>query len=214
MIELFPVDKVNQMRCKLETARAPAGDTLKQNGWHKSDLSPNVLLETLESLWLKEGYTLRGYLYKSGENGNGIVWAMPIDSPFPEPSECTSLTDQFLEPPKPEHALDDFMEAIDGDHTAWSYMCSSILGRELLEFGARWHGCEWSYERIVSFKKLYRICRLKPITDKSFIYNPIVIINQIVICSLFTIHEQYGFIKENRDIYQKGNYENNNNDQK
>ncbi len=152
MTTLFQVNKVNRMRRKIENLRSPAGDSLSEDGWHKSDLDPTALLDVVDCLWMKEGFTLRAYLYRVGGNGNGIVWALPTDSPYPEPSECDKLTDQFLEPPKPKHALDDFMEAIDGDRSQWSYMCASILVRELWEFGARWHGCSWNDERIVSLK--------------------------------------------------------------
>lgn len=152
MVTLFAVDKVNQMRRRMELARSRAGETIRSDGWHKSDLDPEALLDTVDCLWLKEGFTLRAYLYKAGSNGNGVVWSMPVDSPYPEPSNCESLTDRFLETPKPKQALDDAMEGIEGDRTPWSYMCASILANELLEFGARWHGCNWSDERIISLK--------------------------------------------------------------
>ena len=55
----------------------------------------------------------------------------------------------ILEPPKPSDALDEFMEAIDGDGKPWSYLCASLLARELAEFGAMWHGCGWSEHAIL-----------------------------------------------------------------
>lgn len=198
MIERFTVKRVNQMREKLAAARATAGQSLQSDGWHKSDLSPEMLLDTFNCLWLKDGYVLRAYIYKAGENGNGIVWAMPSDSSYPEPSECTKLTDQFLEPPKPEHALDDFMEAIDGDRSEWSYMCASILHRELEEFGARWHGCNWSDQKIISMKS-----SPPSVWSKS----PCVIIDDIKLsCYYHTISEQSGLLIQNQYDFEAESY--------
>ena len=36
-----------------------------------------------------------------------------------------------------------------GTSAAWAYMCASILARELAEFGAMWHGCDWDTHTIV-----------------------------------------------------------------
>ena len=41
------------------------------------------------------------------------------------------------------------MDAIDGDGSAWSYICASILARVLTEFGAMWHGCDWDTHTIL-----------------------------------------------------------------
>jgi hypothetical protein len=74
---------------------------------------------------------------------------MPVDADFPDPADCPRLEDAFLEPPKPPLALDNVMDAIDGDGSPWSYMCASILARELAEFGAMWHGCSWSTHTVL-----------------------------------------------------------------
>lgn len=42
------------------------------------------------------------------------------------------------------------MQAIDGDGSSWSYLSASILSREAEEFGAMWHGCVWSDQKILS----------------------------------------------------------------
>jgi hypothetical protein len=36
--------------------------------------------------------------------------------------------------------LDDFMDAIEGDGSAWSYLSASLFAREAAELGALWHG--------------------------------------------------------------------------
>ena len=42
------------------------------------------------------------------------------------------------------------MQAIEGDGSPWSYLSASILAREAAEFGARWHGCVWSDQKIIA----------------------------------------------------------------
>lgn len=125
-------------------------DAFGPQGWSKSRIDPMSALRMFKSLRMRDGYVLRAYQYRAGDNGNGFVWAMPTAAPFPEPDECTQRLGGFLDPPKPDHALDDLMEAIDGDATAWSYMSASILARELGELGAMWHGCDWSTHDLVA----------------------------------------------------------------
>lgn len=126
-----------------------------QDGWAKSDCDPMGILHAFPSLQIKPGFVMRAYVFRSGGNGNGVVWAMPDESEFPQPDDCPKLTNVFLEPPRPPEALDDLMEAVSGDDTALSYLSASILQRELAEFGARWHGCEWSTHEIVGSKPLH-----------------------------------------------------------
>jgi len=84
------------------------------------------LLGVFKSLRMKSGFVLRAYQYRSGGNGNGVIWAMPIDAPFLQPSKVPKLMNGYLEPPKPPEALDGVMEAIDGDGTPWSSGISHI----------------------------------------------------------------------------------------
>jgi hypothetical protein len=103
-------------------------------GWSKSKVDPKKLLKHFSSLRIRKGFVLRAYHFRERGNGNSIVWAMPKKSPFPPPESCPKMTDKFLKPPKPEFALDDIMEAIDGDISAWSYLSASIFLREVSEF--------------------------------------------------------------------------------
>jgi hypothetical protein len=107
------------------------------------------LLAVFEPLRIKDGFVLRAYQYREGGNGNGVVWAMPLDTTFPNPDYCLRLEDRFLAPPKPTAAVDDVMEVIEGDGSPWSYLCASLLGREIYEFGAMWHGCSWGTHKIL-----------------------------------------------------------------
>lgn len=118
-------------------------------GWSKCKVDPGKLLKNFRTLRIKKGFVLRAYHFRERGNGNAIVWAMPKKSPYPPPESCTKLMDKFLQPPKPEFALADFMEAIDGDMSAWSYLSASIFMREVSEFGALWHGHNWYTHSII-----------------------------------------------------------------
>ena len=145
----FPLTKLQRLRKRAATLARPSRDG--PEGWSKSNVDPmKVLAVFKESLWIKDGLILRAYQFRDGMgNGNGVVWAMPVDADCPEPSECRRQRDRFLQPPKPPAALADMMKAIDGDGSPWSYLCASLLARELAEFGAMWHGCGWSEHAIL-----------------------------------------------------------------
>ena len=139
---------------RLDTLKTKPGretDLLEQlpNGWSISPVDPTTVLVPFTSLRLRPGFILRAYQFKAGGNGNAVVWAMPVDAEFPDPGLCPRLQGVFLTPPKPPDALDDTMEAIEGDGTPWSYLCASLLARELGEFGAMWHGSEWGTHDIL-----------------------------------------------------------------
>ena len=144
---VFPITKVNALRNR--AAKAPQHSDNAPDGWSISSVDPIKMLGVFTALKMKPGFVLRAYLFRSGGNGNGVIWAMPTNAPFPEPSECPRLTDQFLEPAKPPLALDDLMDAIEGDGTPWSYLSSSLFARDAQEFGAMWHGCHWSTHKIL-----------------------------------------------------------------
>lgn len=42
--------------------------------------------------------------------------------------------------PAPQLALEHFMEAVEGDGSAWSYLLASFLMRDGEELAAAWHG--------------------------------------------------------------------------
>ncbi len=117
-------------------------------GWNESTPSPMVLVDAFPKLHVRDGYILRAYQFREGFNGNAIVYALPEDVPLPDPDTCERREDVFLEPPIVAGALDDYMQAIDGDGSLRSYLEASILARELAEFGAIWHGISWG-EHIV-----------------------------------------------------------------
>lgn len=138
------VTKINELREKAAALSHPAEGQEEPEGWSKSRVDPAKLVEIFAPLRLRKGYVLRAYVFREEGNGNGVVWAMVEDTEFPAPKDCPTLENHLLKARKPWDALDDPMEAIEADGSAWSYLAASLLRRELREFGAMWHGCNWA----------------------------------------------------------------------
>jgi hypothetical protein len=144
---VFPIDQVKALRLEArDAAQVPRGGP---EGWSKSDTSPMALLAVFTALRIRSGYVLRAYQFRSGGNGNGVVWALREDAPFPEPGDCPNQDGSLFRPPRPPGALDNYMEAIEGDGAPWSYFSASLFAREAAEFGAIWHGANWSCHTIL-----------------------------------------------------------------
>ncbi len=144
---LFSIQRVNRLRQAAEKARKNAG--MGWDGWSDDTHTAMELLRVFDALCLKEGFTLEAYVYSSGQNGNGVIWAVPSDAEIPSLMDCPRNEETVLRTPVPPGAIP-LMQAIDGDRSPWSYLSASILGREAYEFGARWHGCWWSDQAILS----------------------------------------------------------------
>ena len=139
--ETFSAAKIKEIRQQATKATESPEDT--PEGWSKSRVNPNKLLGVFKPLVLRKGFLLKAYVFKEEGNGNGVVWAMPSTADFPDPKDCPTLESHLMKAPKPADALDDAMEAIEGDKSAWSYLAASLLRRELSGFAARWHGDLW-----------------------------------------------------------------------
>ncbi len=59
-----------------ETAKVTQVPQDGPNGWNKSTVDLNKMLELFKPLRLRKGYVLRAYQYKEEANGNGVVWAI------------------------------------------------------------------------------------------------------------------------------------------
>jgi hypothetical protein len=149
-----PFDASDIDRLRADARRATHVRAEGPDGWTKSDADPVELLAAFPALRLRAGFAIRAYQFRSGGNGNGVVWAVPEDLAFPEPGDCPHVLAEpvpgvVLAPPRPPRALDDYMTAIEAEGTPWSYLCASIFEREASELGALWHGCSWSDERVL-----------------------------------------------------------------
>ena len=143
----FSATEINALRQKAqEIANVPEQTP---DGWSKSLVDPMEVMALFKPLHIKNGYRLRAYQFLEDMNGNGVVWALPVDAPFPEPGELLEANASLFRAPKPGKALDNVMEAVEGDRSARSFLLASILKRELDEFGAQWHGCSWTTHQIL-----------------------------------------------------------------
>lgn len=121
-----------------------------QGQWFVSAINPGAAFMKLPGIKLKSDFRLVSYLFRMGEDGTGATWALP------EPFSTTSHLEKALltaggrdTPPKPEGALADFMDAIDGDHSPMSFVIASLLRRELLELGKLGRATNWINHRII-----------------------------------------------------------------
>ena len=148
----FPLSRVNRLRRSAARARGlppPSERPGQPSGWVASPYDANKLVGVFDTLRLKAGFALHAYEYRSGGDGNGIIWAVPADAPLIPPEDCPKLEDMFLSPPRPLEAVP-LMQAIEGDGSPWSYLSASILCREAGEFAASWHGARWTSQTIFS----------------------------------------------------------------
>jgi hypothetical protein len=152
----FSATNVQQLRRKLQKAlQVPETDeTYPGDGLYLSPVDPSDAVRIVTHVHLKPGYVLQGYQYISGSNGNGFVYAIPEEARLPDPYEHVHRLKEVvpgvhLPYPEPPNALPHFMDAIEGDGSPRSFLEASILMRELEEFGAIWHGCDWADHEII-----------------------------------------------------------------
>jgi hypothetical protein len=103
-----------------------------------ADLSP--LVNATGCLHLKERHFLKGFRPKREglhQRGGRIAVLLPGDDPG-----------RTLDASELSFDRDRIMACIEGDGSAWSYLCASLLLREISEFGAFWHALSWSTHTI------------------------------------------------------------------
>lgn len=206
----FNPDEIKQMR--QEAARVWQ-EQIPENtpqGWSKSPVDFTPFLAVFPSLQLKPDFVLRAYQFRERNDGNGKVWAMPKTSHFPNPDEY--LADDLIDdPPHPDCAIDDIMEAITGDGTPLSYLCASLFAREIADFGAFGHGVYWSEYQIIGEIPLTKSGSenwqwLEPQTKS---LSPLVLVdNNIVTVKFFSLTSiSQPKITLHVDTYIVGNYQ-------
>ena len=127
-----------------------AEEIVDQAHWSLSTVNPASALLKLPGLSLKPNWRLISYLYQDSGSSAGLVVALPetlATTVRLEKARATSST--LKQPPQPEGALADFMEAIEGDRSTVSFMVASLLCRELREFGAKGHYQSWTHHRLI-----------------------------------------------------------------
>lgn len=152
MDEVFELEEVAKLRRRAREARSTPDEG--PEGWSRSEIDPHDLLAVFEPLRVKSGFALRAYLFRSG--GTATASSGPSQMTLPSANPRSPPEDSFspvpgvvLSSPRPSEALDDLMEAIEGNGSPWSYLCASLFAREATEFGALWHGVSWDETAIV-----------------------------------------------------------------
>lgn len=145
----FPLATVRELSERAR--RRPSDGSDDEISWTIGEIDPMEVVECFAPvLRVRDGYALRAYQFRAGGNGHGVVYAMPRDVELPNPPRMMEGEEHRWEPPlPPEGALAHYMEAIEGDGSAWSYLCASFLDRELSELHARWHGVRWGVHRLI-----------------------------------------------------------------
>jgi len=121
-----------------------------QGQWFISSIDPGAALLKLPGLKLKTEWRLVSYLRRVQDSGVGVVWAVP------ERLSTTAQLELVLtakgasaESPRPEGALENFMDVVEGDRSPASFVVASILQRELREFGKTGKSCDWLHQRLI-----------------------------------------------------------------
>lgn len=121
-----------------------------QAAWSISTVNPAAALLKLPGVQLQPAWRLVGYLYQEGDNRAGLVFALPEEMATTARLEkALAQSGDLKQPPHPEGALSDFMEAIEGNHTGVSYIMASLFCRELREFGAVGKYRNWTHHRLI-----------------------------------------------------------------
>ncbi len=146
----FTADAVEELRACLQGVLELSREAFERlpDGLSISPVDPTGVVECLQSLRLGSEYVLGGYQSRAGSNGYGCVVAVLAGEELPPPEDCSWRPVEVapglvLDEPLPPRALDHFMDAFRGDGSARAYLEASIVCRELMEFGAVWHGCDW-----------------------------------------------------------------------
>jgi len=122
-----------------------------QGKWFISSMDAGVALSKLPGVLLKPGFRLVTYLHRTAGDGVGITWAVPeARSTTAQLARALSQTCDLKHPPKPEAALADMMQVIDGDRSPLSFVIASLLRRELREFGTVGKFCNWAQHRLIN----------------------------------------------------------------
>ena len=121
-----------------------------QAHWSLSTVNPASALLKLPGVALKSDWRLVSYLYEDSGNSAGLVVALPEPlATTAQLEKARAASNSIKQPPQPEGALTDFMEAIEGDRSTVSFLVASLLCRELREFGAKGRYQSWTHHRLV-----------------------------------------------------------------
>lgn len=139
----------------LESVRAALGPALANprkrgpRGWSKSKIPLEAAVGLVPTLSLRPGHRLIAYQHRDGEEGQGVVWAVPESAGHPEPRGLPTVDRGGLAAPRPPEAADDPIAALELDGTPLAHAHAWLLRRELAEAGASGAAVDWSFHTLV-----------------------------------------------------------------
>ncbi|ATD55005.1 hypothetical protein [Clostridium chauvoei] len=105
--------------------------------WYISKENVEERLKDLKTLAIKNKFKLVSYKIKDDVEEKELVFAFNKEEKVPNPEECLDGEideyDVFNKPLKPENALRNFMEAIEGEKTKEGYLEAALLYHRLKE---------------------------------------------------------------------------------
>jgi len=119
--------------------------------WFLSTMDPAETVVKLPGLWVRAGIRMVTYLNHAGESGTGVTLALPsLFSTTEQLEAAISQADKTGQPPAPDQALPNILDAIEGDGSLSSFLAASIFAREIKEFGRFGKHSRWQHHRFVS----------------------------------------------------------------
>ena len=140
----FSVGPLNRIRARAAQLTEEISSSCLLDGWSICPVDPMRLLDLFSELRIQDGYKLVAYQYYSEGNGGTQTFVVPVGKELQEPSFARG---DLIEP---HNAVPDLVRYILPSGSARSYLQASLFVRELAEFGAMWHGCDWSTHTILS----------------------------------------------------------------
>jgi hypothetical protein len=116
------------------------------DGWQRAKTDVMDAMAIFTHVEVRPGYVLRAYVRNDGSNALATVVGLPESAGFPEANPTMIQSDGSLRVPG---ALS-IEQTIKSDGTAEGYFQTSLLARELRDFGARWHGTIWSIHTLLT----------------------------------------------------------------
>ena len=97
---------------------------------------------------IRKGFRLVTIVTRDSAGGTG--WTFAHHEQVTPPSQAAVEAGGSFAPPHPVGALPDFTDGLEGDGTLRAFAEAAILGRELAELGAWWHGIDWAMHTLLA----------------------------------------------------------------
>ncbi len=130
---------------------------VRKGEWTFAALHSGSLFDELGHLEMVPGWSLVGAAERQGGNGMGTVFAVREGREGEAiewlcescASGRVSLQDLRNGEAKPPESISVVMNTFTGPSTAESFAQASLMWRQLLAYGASWHGIEWEVRKLI-----------------------------------------------------------------